>query len=38
MKESIIERSYYTERIRPYIGQPIIKIYRTKTYWEKAVF
>lgn len=26
MKEGIIERSYYTEKIRPYIGQPIIKI------------
>lgn len=26
MQEGIIERSYYTEKIRPYIGQPIIKI------------
>ncbi|SHG08889.1 hypothetical protein SAMN05444405_1234 [Bacteroides luti] len=26
MKESVIEISYYTEKIRPYIGQPIIKI------------
>lgn len=26
MKESIIEKSYFTEKIRPYIEQPIIKI------------
>ena len=26
MKEFVIERPYYTEKIKPYIGQPIIKI------------
>jgi len=26
MKKDIIERPYYTEKIRPHIGTPIIKI------------
>jgi uncharacterized protein len=26
MKEELIERPFYTEKIRPYIGQPVIKI------------
>lgn len=26
MNKDIIERPYYTEKIRPYIGKPVIKI------------